>query len=50
MTDEEIIETAMDSYDKDEISFDLNPEISRGEGGAWVAAWVWVDNEDEDEN
>ena len=30
----------------DNIEIDDGPEVSVAESGAWVAAWVWVDEED----
>lgn len=30
----------------DDIEIDDGPEVSIAEGGAWVAAWVWVDQEE----
>jgi hypothetical protein len=28
-----------------ELEIDDEPNVSLSEGGAWVAAWVWIDNE-----
>jgi len=28
-----------------ELEIDDEPDVSLSEGGAWVAAWVWIDNE-----
>lgn len=42
MTDEEIIAEAKELYCDDDISIDEDHEVSRGEGGAWVRAWVFV--------
>jgi len=30
----------------DGIEIDDSPDVSVAEGGAWVAAWVWVDQEE----
>lgn len=33
--------------DSDDVQVDNNErKVSRGEGGAWVRAWVWVDDAD----
>jgi hypothetical protein len=31
-----------------DIEIDEKPEVSIADGGAWVSAWVWVDQEDAD--
>jgi hypothetical protein len=51
MSDDWYIQQAVEQYGSDDVEFDdaVQPEISRGEGGAWVSAWVWVANPDEDE-
>ena len=41
-TDEEYIIEARDRYASDDIDIDDAPKVSRGENGAFVAAWVWV--------
>jgi hypothetical protein len=28
-----------------ELEIDDDPKVSLSEGGAWVAAWVWIDDE-----
>jgi hypothetical protein len=33
----------------DELEIDDDAEVSVAEGGYWVQAWVWVDNEGEEE-
>lgn len=33
---------------KDEVSFDDDPVVSKAEDGAWVAAWVWVPDQQEE--
>lgn len=43
-----IIELARQRYaipSHDDLEIDDNPKLSEAEGGTWVAAWVWVDNE-----
>jgi hypothetical protein len=47
-TPEEISE-AQSEYTTDEINIDEGALASRGEGGLWVAAWVWLDRSDESE-
>lgn len=47
-TDEER-QAAVDKYASDDIEFDDQSKISRPEGGDigyWVAAWVWIQEED----
>lgn len=29
----------------DEVSFDIEPEVSTADEGAWVACWVWIAKE-----
>jgi hypothetical protein len=31
----------------DELELDDNPLFSKGEGGTWVSAWVWVPDPEE---
>lgn len=40
-TPEEIAE-ARELYGSDELEIDEGAEASRGEGGLWVQAWVWL--------
>ena len=47
MTDEEIIARARELYADDECEIDPAPVVSRSDGGAWVAAWVYVPTGDE---
>lgn len=55
MTDSEYREAAEQLYNSGsggqfcdgDISFDTEPAISEADGGAWVAAWVWVPAEEE---
>lgn len=40
------IQAARDEYaTTDELEIDDTPEVSEGDRGAWVAAWVWVSND-----
>jgi hypothetical protein len=47
-SDKDYIEAARAQYTDDDIEIDDDPEVSRAldESGAWVAAWVWVYNEE----
>jgi hypothetical protein len=47
MTDEELRAMAQDEYGSDDIEVDDNAVVSRGDEGAFVAAWVWVRYPDE---
>ena len=49
LSDAEYIEQARQNYGRDgEIEIDDEPVISHGEDhGAYVAAWVWVSDEDD---
>jgi len=38
----DVIEAARAKYASDDLEIDDSPMISEGDGGAWVAAWVWV--------
>lgn len=40
------IAKARDLYADDECEIDDAPATSAGDGGTWVAAWVWVSNDD----
>lgn len=41
------IQVARDVYTNDDIEIDdINPATSKGDGGCWVAAWVWVADEE----
>ena len=40
--DAAIIAAAREMYEGDDISIDHSPELSHGENGTWVAAWVFV--------
>ena len=39
------IEAAREGYASDEIEIDDDAVCSTGEGGTWVSAWVWVEEE-----
>lgn len=39
------IECARELYCTDELEIDEAPAVSAGDGGVWVAAWVWVYDE-----
>ena len=41
---------AMEEYCSDAIQIDSRAEVSRDEDGAWVAAWVFVQAEEEGED
>lgn len=49
MTDQELIQRAKLLYHEEgEVEVDDNTVVSRGrDGGAYVQAWVWVDDGDE---
>lgn len=40
------VKVARNEYVTDEVEIDDEPELSPSEDGCWVAAWVWVSNED----
>lgn len=42
ITDEELLEMAREEYASDDIEINDGALVSRGEDGAFVAAWVWV--------
>jgi hypothetical protein len=42
---EEERERARDLYGSDDVEIDENARASRGEGGTWIAAWVWLGDE-----
>lgn len=42
-------EAANDRYGTDDIEIDDEPATSAGEGGTWVAAWVWIEDPEEEE-
>lgn len=51
MADPALREAAHDQYGTDEIEIDDEPAIASASGGTWVAAWVWMpDDEDEDDD
>lgn len=41
LTEEAAIAIARDTYCDDELEIDDDPKTSIGDGGMWVAAWVW---------
>jgi hypothetical protein len=46
ITKEDVIEAARKSYGTEEIEIDADAEISPGEDGYWVQAWVWMGDDD----
>lgn len=44
--DEKYIEVAQGECDEGSFDFDDDPTVSRGDGGAYVACWVWVSDKD----
>lgn len=44
------IQQARDDYTNDDIEIDDNPPVAVADNGVWVAAWVWVQNEDDDDD
>lgn len=40
------IQTARDLYQTDDVEIDDNAAVSRTDEGMWVAAWVWINNEE----
>lgn len=42
-----VISAAREAYGDDECEIDDDAQVSEGEGGTWVAAWVWVEDEDQ---
>ncbi len=52
MSDQDVIEAARGRYampSDDTIEIDDKPKLSRGDGGCWVAAWVWVEDPEAEE-
>ena len=49
----ELVETAQDIYQNDDINVDPGATTSASDDGTWVSAWVWVSEgeseDDEDE-
>ena len=46
MNDSDYIKTAKRIYEElNKVSFETSPDVQREEGGAWVTARVWVDDE-----
>lgn len=50
ITDEQLVEAARTKFaakSNGEIEIEIHGlNISRGDGGAWVKAWVWISDED----
>lgn len=44
--DGQIITRARELYADDETEIDDDPAVSHADDGTWVAAWVWVSNEE----
>lgn len=44
--DGQIITRARELYANDETEIDDDPAVSHADDGTWVAAWVWVSNEE----
>lgn len=42
----EQIQRARDEHGSDEVEIDDGAEISEGDGGVWVQAWVWLENDE----
>jgi hypothetical protein len=40
--EEDIIDHAITTHCNDDVEIDGNPEVSYGDTGAWVQAWVYV--------
>ena len=40
------VSKARELYADDDLEIDDNPNISVAENGMWVAAWVWVSDDD----
>lgn len=52
-SDDDLRQAARAAYGSDDIEIDDNAIVSRGDDGAFVAAWVWVpfaEDEDSDED
>ena len=54
MDEQTVIRLAKERYQTDDVDFDDAPKVAEvhdGERitGAWVSAWVWVRNENEEE-
>jgi hypothetical protein len=45
-SDKQFIDAAKRELISRAIEIDVNAPVSRGEHGAWVQAWVWVDVQD----
>ena len=40
-----IIAKAVNEYQSDDVQIDYWAEVNKVDGGAWVQAWVWVEDE-----
>lgn len=47
MSAPDLIQQARDLHAGDDLQIDDDATISEAEGGAWVAAWVWVEYPEE---
>jgi hypothetical protein len=45
-----VIEDARLEWTDDDLEIDNTPITSRGDGGTWVMAWVWMRDSDPDED
>lgn len=45
--DRKLIEAARAEYASDDISFDDMPLLSKADDGTWVSAWVWIANQEQ---
>lgn len=44
-----LIEAAREQYGSSEIEIDDQAMTSHGDGGIWVAAWLWIEDEEADD-
>lgn len=49
-SDDDLRQAARAAYGSDDIEIDDNAIVSRGDDGAFVAAWVWVRFEDDEDD
>ena len=45
---DQFISRAVWGYESEDVQVDHDAEVEKAEGGAWVQAWVWVADQDED--
>jgi hypothetical protein len=50
LADPALREAAFQEYATDDIEIDDEPATSKGEDGTWVAAWVWIPDEEEEKS